>query len=63
MGAGGEHMGALHMGVWHRVHLKGGLSGAGVHLEYLKCMAHGCMKRAHECITHGCVAQGARSWK
>ena len=42
MGAGREHMGALHMGVWHRVHLKGGLSGAGVYLEYLKCMAHVC---------------------
>ena len=27
MGAGGEHMGALNMGVWLRVHLKGGLSG------------------------------------
>ena len=32
-------------------------------------MAHGCMRRAHECITHGCVAQGApegwavRSWR
>ena len=42
MGAGGEHMGALNMGVWLRVHLKGGLSGAGVYLEYLKCMAHVC---------------------
>ena len=39
-----EHMGALHMEVWHRVHLKGGLAGAGVYLEYLKCRAHGCMK-------------------
>ena len=28
MGAGGEHMGALHMGVWHRVAHEG-LSGAG----------------------------------
>ena len=43
-----------------KVHLKGGLSGAGVYLEYLKCMTHGCMKRAHECITHGCVAQGCQ---
>ena len=26
------------------MHLKGGLAGAGVYLEYLKCRAHGCMK-------------------
>ena len=23
-------------------------------------MAHGCMRRTHECITHGCVAQGCQ---
>ena len=42
------------------LHMKGRLSGAGVYLEYLKRMAHGCMKGAHECITHGCVAQGCQ---
>ena len=41
------------------LHMKGRLSGAGVYLEYLKRMAHGCRKGAHECITHGCVARGA----
>ena len=40
--------------------MKGRLSGAGVYLEYLKRMAHGCMKGAHECITHGCVAHGCQ---
>ena len=42
------------------LHMKGGLSGDGVYLEYLKRMAHGCRKGAHECITHGCVAQGCQ---
>ena len=42
------------------MHMKGGLSGDGVYLEYLKRMAHGCRKGAHECITHGCMAQGCQ---
>ena len=34
---------------------------SGVYLEYLK-LCHGTwgMRRAHECITHGCVAQGCQ---
>ena len=40
-----------------------------MHKEHRWCIAHGCMKRAHGCITHGGVAQGApegwagRSWR
>ena len=52
-------MGALHMGAYG-LHMKGGLSGDGVYLEYLKHMAHGCREGAHECITHGCMAQGCQ---
>ena len=52
-------MGALHMGAYG-LHMKGGPSGDGVYLEYLKRMAHGCREGAHECITHGCMAQGCQ---
>ena len=52
-------MGALHMDAYG-LHMKGGPSGDGVYLEYLKRMAHGCREGAHECITHGCMAQGCQ---
>ena len=55
VGAWREHMGALHMSAYG-LHVAVGSSGDDVYLVYLKCMAHGCMKGAHECITHGCVA-------
>ena len=52
-------MGALHMGAYG-LHMKGGSPGDDVYLLYLKCMAHGCMKGAHDCITHECVTQGCQ---
>ena len=30
-----------------------------MHKEHRWCIAHGCRRRAHGCIKHGCVAQGA----
>ena len=51
-------MGALHMGAYG-LHTGGGSSGDDVYLVYLRGIAHRCMEGARECITHGCVAQGA----